>query len=311
MNFKNTIFTIFVELIRMFKWIRCLIIYLFLRKKIIIVRAAVVTKCGGVKPFNWGDDINYYLLKLISGKKIVFLPHGVMSNILSLPCYLGIGSIVSFYNLDKTSIIGSGIISDKAFKDLKGKPSKIYFVRGPLTRSVLVKHGIACPEIYGDLALTLPVYYTPKVIKKDIFLGIVLHIADENLYSIQQIKKTYPEIRIIYMNKYLKWTDIIDEINSCEVIFSSALHGLITSEAYGICNQWISFKDKIASRWETGYEFKYKDFFASIEKKVTMPIEIDHTTNLYELAKKVKKNWTRNTFDVYKLIDALPDEFKH
>lgn len=62
-----------------------------------------------------------------------------------------------------TEVWGAGIISENSL--LKEKPSKVYAVRGPLTRQRLIKEGIDCPEIYGDPALLIPYYYRPKVTK--------------------------------------------------------------------------------------------------------------------------------------------------
>lgn len=305
----DIISSLLIEFVRILKILRCLTLFVFAKKRVVFVRAAVKTKITGVKHFNWGDDINYYLLQLITKKKIIFLPHGKIADRISIPYYLGIGSIISFYNLNNASIIGSGLINKKSTTDLHGKPLKVYFVRGPLTRAALIEHGIACPQIYGDLALTLPLYYKPQI-KKIYRIGFVLHILDKYLDSVQRLIQNYPEIKIIYMNNYEKWTDIIDEINSCEVVFSSALHGLIVSEAYKVCCQWISFKDRSGLHWDEGYSLKYLDFYESIGKSKVAPIDVNPDTDIYALAHKVEKSWQPSNFDPQKLIDALPKEFK-
>lgn len=306
---RQTILNGLIEVVRLFKLIYCIFLYIVAKNKVIFMRAAVKNKIRGIKHFNWGDDINYYLLHLISRKVIVFLPHGKIADRVAIPYYLGIGSIISFYNLDKASIIGSGLINSKSDDDIHGNPSKIHFVRGPLTRAALINRGISCPKVYGDLALTLPLYYKP-VVKKSYRIGIVLHILDEHLESVHQLILAHPEIRIIHMNRYVKWTDIIDEINSCEVIFSSALHGLITSEAYKVCCQWVSFSDRTGSHWDVGYDLKYIDFYESIGKRGMTPIMLSHNVDIYDLANEIKRNWKPTTFNPQKLIDALPNELK-
>lgn len=299
---------ILIEIFRILKLFYYIILNKVFKNKTLLVKAAVKTNIHGVKKFNWGDDLNYYLLSLISKKKILFLPHGEVVDSLNIRSFLGIGSIISFYNLNNTTIIGSGLINKQSILDIKGKPKNICFVRGPLTRQVLINNNIACPEIYGDLALTLPLFYTPSKNKKH-RIGIVLHILDKNICSVKHILKKYPEILVIYMNEYKKWTDIIDAINSCEIIFSSALHGLITSEAYHVCCQWISFDDRNKQHWNPGYEFKYWDFYESVGKINMSPIILNKDSNLYEIAEKVENMWKPISYNPQILIDALPKEF--
>ena len=154
--------SLLIELIRLIKLTIYFILYITNRKNTLLIKAAVKTNFKGVRNYNWGDDLNFYLLSLISKKKILFLPHGKLIDSFHIPSFLGIGSIISFYNLNNTYIIGSGLINQQSISEIKGKPKKIYFVRGPLTQQVLIKEGIDCPTIFGDLALTLPLYYTPK-----------------------------------------------------------------------------------------------------------------------------------------------------
>lgn len=62
-----------------------------------------------------------------------------------------------------TEVWGAGIIDGT--KKLRYKPKKVYAVRGPLTRKVLLAQGVKCPEIYGDPALLVAKYYQPKIEK--------------------------------------------------------------------------------------------------------------------------------------------------
>ena len=49
---------------------------------------------------------------------------------------------------------------------------------------------------------------------------------------------------VISMINYDKWTDVIDDICSCEYILSNSLHGLIVADAYGVKNLFCEEKSK-------------------------------------------------------------------
>lgn len=282
--------------------------YYFYYDKCIFVKAWVKFKAGKIVHNNWGDDLNYYLLRLISGKKVVFHPIGRIGDIFHFKCLLGIGSILSFWSLDKVTVIGSGIISDFEVDKICGKPQRVCFVRGPISRKILSDKGIEVPMVCGDLALTLPLYYKPKIYKEN-KLGIVLHYVDEDLKVVKQIEKNRLDIKFIHMRGYEKWTDVIDEILSCEVILSSSLHGLICAEAYKVPCQWIYFSEGHSSdieSWPSGWKLKFYDFFASIQKEFIHPVEIDLKTDVIQLGEIVKERYIPSEYDPYQLVDDLP-----
>ena len=102
--------------------------------------------------------------------------------------------------------------------------------------------------------------------------------------------------------KYGKWSDFIDKILSCEVILSSSLHGIIIADAYAIPNQWSTFTDKIAE----GAEFKFHDYFLSVEKNIDKPSKILSFTDIDNVVKIVLQNWSKPRFDKDKLLSVCP-----
>ena len=61
---------------------------------------------------------------------------------------------------------------------MQRKTKKIHAVRGPLTKAKLDSEGIACPEVFGDLALLMPEIYDPSF-KKKYKVGILPHYVDK------------------------------------------------------------------------------------------------------------------------------------
>ena len=243
-------------------------------------------KDGQIINNNFGDDINYPLLKALTGKEII---HCSQSTLWRIPRLLCIGSIIENFSKEKTIIWGSGCMYGN--KKVKETPKKVYAVRGKLTRQVLLEQGISCPEVYGDPALLLPYIYTPHTEKRYKY-GVIPHFYDYDLPHVKEFRETHPETLFIKMRNYKSWQDVIEQINSCEFIISSSLHGLIISDAYKIPNAWVYFSDQIE-----GGEFKYKDYFSGVGRIYTSPIDCRNKISLDSFIK---------TLDAYKPINYNP-----
>lgn len=250
---------------------------------------------------NLGDELNFYLVRELTGKYVFnyanLLPLGVVN-------YSCIGSILEWLQNPKKVVWGTGAMYGN--QKLRCKPLKVCAVRGPLTRQYLLGQGIECPEVYGDPALLLPLIYRPAKVKK-YKVGIIPHICDfdDPLVQVlsQQMRNT--EITVIRMGGYADWHDVIDEINECEFIVSSSLHGLILSDAYGVPNVWIEFSDKVI-----GNGFKFRDYFASVGKDSSVrPIRITSETKV-EYLLSCRKEWCPIEIDLGKLLDACPFEIQ-
>ena len=109
---------------------------------------------------------------------------------------------------------------------------------------------------------------------------------------------------IIHMAEYHDWTDIVDDILSCDYIVSESLHGLIVAETYKIPSCWVEFTMH-AEYWS----FKYLDFYESIGKSN------DGSVKLYQEECKMEKdvtrcllNWRNASINYQKLLTFLPFE---
>ena len=205
---------------------------------------------------NWGDDINISFIEEITNLKVCVINNSHLFRLIKVKNYSCIGSVIGYFTNSKTTIWGSGLISE----DMKipFKPVKICSVRGPLTREKLLQKGIECPAVYGDPALLVSIFYSPKVEKK-YKLGIIPHIIDANNINLKIFAEKHPEVLIISMSDYNDWHEIPDKICSCEKIISSSLHGIIISDSYKIPNLWAQFSNDIV-----GGTFKYRDYFGSV-----------------------------------------------
>lgn len=130
-------------------------------------------------------------------------------------------------------------------------------VRGPLTRAALLHRGFRCPEIYGDPAVLLPLFYKPAALPKRDFV-VVKH-------KDSVIPEGYPEVDIMTHNMF----DTIDQMVNAKLVISGSLHGLIIAEAYGVPAIFVT---QMADRWGWGKFFKYKDWYASTGRATNFPI---------------------------------------
>lgn len=250
---------------------------------------------------NWGDELNYFFLQeIMEDVTLKTFRRGK-----DTPYYLFIGSILedAYVWNDEAIVWGSGVPRNKAPRK---KLKKIYAVRGPLTRETLINAGNDCPEVYGDPALLLPYYYNPQIEKK-YKIGIIPHWTSRPERYISEKILNDPEVKIIKMGGYKKWTDVIDEILSCEYIVSESLHGLIVAEAYGIPNVWayMNFSSQ---------NIKYHDFFLSLDKegrrdrknafKLTQNITKDEILNECEKYERI------NNLDLRPLVESCPFKLK-
>ena len=220
------------------------------------------------KSNNWGDYASPIIISLLTGRKI---QHYHVKDIIRGNSYAVMGSIMELLINSNTTIWGTGFMF--LHGRLKIVPKQICAVRGPLTRNIVLKHGINCPAIYGDPSLLFPRVYD-KYVSKKYTLGIVPHYADKNNPWLQSI--TDKNIKIIDIcSETFKF---IDEIRECEYIISSSLHGIVISDAYGIPNRWVKLSDKIC-----GGTFKFIDYMMSINRNDRNPFLITDKTTIKEI----------------------------
>lgn len=249
---------------------------------------------GIVKHSNFGDELNFYIVKSLTNKSLFNLPC-ILNK--SKENYLVIGSIIETHTNKDSIIWGSGAMYGGE-RILKEKPKKVLAVRGPLTRKYLLSQGVNCPDIYGDPALLLPKIYQPNVRKK-YKLGVIPHYMDFDNEYLSELKND-SEVKIIKLRGYKDWHKVIDEICECELIISSSLHGLIISDAYGIPNHWIKLSNKILG----GY-FKYHDYFMSVNRDIIEPLSISQVISKNDLL-KYKAHYTPISWDSEKLLKVCP-----
>ena len=202
---------------------------------------------------NIGDAINPIIFEKLTNKKSI--NSNSVLNIFNRDKFFFIGSVLD--QIDFNSIVlGAGFIS----KDSPVKiPKKIYAVRGPKTREKFISNNISCPEVYCDPGLLISKSFQITIPKKYKY-GIVPHYVDKDHLILDTLSNN-PDFKILDIEN--EFDIFLKELNQCEYVFSSSLHGIIFSISYSIPCGWIKFSDNVY-----GNDFKFFDFFESINLNV-------------------------------------------
>lgn len=239
------------------------------------IKATYIT---GPRPGNFGDKLTPIILKHYG-----FSVEHVSTRTPYLADAICCGSIAKLAR-SNTIVLGSGILTKDTFLNPE---ADWRWVRGPITQQQVINCGGQSPNTLGDPALLLP-KIIPGHSDKKYKVGLIPHYSD---YS--SIKTRYPDHLIINVLDNVE--NIVYQINQCEKIISSSLHGIIASHAYGIP----------ASRFElntiSGDGVKFLDYseFCNIDIPVS---SID--------SPKFILPDTANTFAMEKVIHEVYHEFQ-
>jgi hypothetical protein len=273
--------------------------------------AANLVLIDGAVPLTWwtyapniGDLLSPYLVGAMTG-----LPVKLVDNYPSVPgvghriarelhprdrfSYLAIGSIVNRAQ-SRSVVWGSGCFGTEDRRSLNRRASYVA-VRGPLTRNLLRIAGIDCPPVYGDPALLMPMVFAPPAVKK-YRIGLVLRHSERTWLS----TPADDDIRLIDMRS----KDVegaLTETLSCDRIVAASLHGLVLADAYGIPSAWL------ASTTPKGLEFKYHDYFLSVDKiRMAQPIDFDVPRLTLSQLESLTFDDRPIRFDRDRLLEACP-----
>jgi pyruvyltransferase len=235
---------------------------------------------------NWGDALNPVLAGLLSGKPVRRVEVGEGD------CYIAVGSILWMAD-SRTEVWGSGFMFEE--DTLPEPPKCIHAVRGPLTRAVLLRQGIDCPEVYGDPALLLPLFYDPEV-EPQYDVGLIPHILDKGHPWIER-QRTHAGALVIDVQGDV-W-GFVRAVKACRTILSSSLHGLICADAYGVPNAWVQLSGQLP-----GGDFKFRDYRLSIGAGEKRAVLVDDNTPLDEVEAHVQAYPLR--LDLERLLLACP-----
>jgi hypothetical protein len=215
---------------------------------------------------NFGDLLNLDIIQRITGRNVISVCDNTATNI----C---IGSLLDslltrpgapILRNAMLNIWGAGFIADRGQHPIYGsvsreefrRPIRFHAVRGKKTLERLTAMGIETDGIaLGDPGLLAQMFVADNIIKKKYSLGIIPHYVDKNDPLIKSINKKIRNSIVINVNE--SPINVINKIASCDVIISSAMHGLIAADSLGIPNAFARISNKL-----TGGIYKFEDYYS-------------------------------------------------
>lgn len=188
---------------------------------------------------NFGDDINPTFFRRVGERPVRFAIDR------DRPHLFGAGSILE--RATPASIVcGSGLLRPPVGPLAD---AEIVAVRGALSLAACRR-----PEgVWLGDPLVLVDAFAPQTAKRHRF-GFVPHVR-----STPRWRRLNAGRRHLIHPGWRPWR-VIEEIASCDVVFSQSLHGLIVADALGIPNVWVAPADSM-----TGGRFKFDDYFSTLD----------------------------------------------
>ena len=255
---------------------------------------------------NFGDAINNLFFDFLGNDSMIYKDPHKINHI----HYSATGSILHFVN--KFSIVyGTGFISEDSYlgtnnsrmyyaNQVYQKPYKILSVRGPKTRSKLLKMGVECPEVYGDPLILFPLMYNPVINFTKNKIGIIPPYIDKNHKNLKLLNSNLQEkysTEIIDIETGCEYQPFINKILESEYIVSSSLHGVIMGVVYQRKTIWVEFSSNVI-----GSGFKFHDFFGSLNTEYNLKNEYNSSI----LENIIKVDYTNLTKICSRIIEVAP-----
>lgn len=179
----------------------------------------------GDRRINVGD----YLSKVIVSEVLALRDKEIQEKKDKSKRLFAIGSILHFAKSNEC-VWGSGVNwkLDSAMHRFSGLDVRA--VRGPLTRDYLKRRSISVPEIYGDPALLMPLFFPADLLRTE-GRASVPYVVIPHLHEPAEKFGPYREHLLLPTSKPATF---VTELLRARLVISSSLHGIILAEAYGI-----------------------------------------------------------------------------
>lgn len=221
---------------------------------------------------NFGDQLSLLVCRNLADEAVEPVGDPRMSN------FVAIGSILEQLH-DTTfdgAVWGTGMISD-GFGPIRIPNARFAAVRGRFTRDL-----VGAPEAtpLGDPGLLIDRIAPSRRPRHEV--GIVPHRVDQSDPAVQAVADKSPAIIVIDVTAGPG--TVLEQIASCRVIVSSALHGLVAADALGLPSAWIRLSDRVI-----GDGFKFRDYYSAFGLDDPEPVPFGAADDVTSLLSKTRR----------------------
>lgn len=262
---------------------------------------------------NLGDMLNYYLLEHYH--KMYLRAYIEDANLVAIGSVLDKLYSKSRGDYDisqEVRVLGSGFISDfKTYKSAKSKTRhefsrklNILALRGNVSKKRCEEElGEKLDIPLGDPGLLANRLIDSNSITKQYDVGIIPHYADKGVEHLKNINLHKYNFKIIDISG--DTINTLKEIASCKVVLSSAMHGLIAADSFGIPNKWLKLSDNVF-----GGDYKFTDYYSVFNISNPKPLDLANSKLTDDEVDNIIKNYKISPTKVEEICDKLEEIYK-
>lgn len=201
---------------------------------------------------NFGDDLTRYITRALWGIKVqAAKPEDAE--------LVGVGSVLQMLSRHAPESLihvwGSGFISEG--KSTIPESYKVHALRG---KNTLARYRGKNKVVLGDPGLLANLVFKRSK-KRTGKIGLIYHYVDEDS---EVFLSRANDDRFLLIDPRQTPDKVVLDITSCDVVFSSAMHGLIVADSFSIPNFWMPVSDKVI-----GGEYKFIDYYSATGREFT------------------------------------------
>jgi GT2 family glycosyltransferase len=267
---------------------------------------------------NFGDQLNVTLLEALTGRP-------VREAAVEDATHLCIGSLLERFLRRRGEptaggtplhVWGAGFIAAPGGHPVLGadalnadgreeflRPVVAHAVRGRLTLERLRAMGLPVEGVaLGDPGLLARLLVPPRAEvagpSRRLRLGIVPHYVDVDEPILATLLCRFPSARLVQVGEAP--LEFLMQLGECDVVLSSAMHGLIAADSLGIPNARMRLSDRL-----TGGDWKFRDYYSAfgVEPPVLDPEELRLLTQ--DDLSRIAATHPISATDVQRIVEGL------